>query len=142
MKLPSELRALVYNFALEDLINEIETASSLSPLLRWNLPNLGLPALLKIKCISLECSDAMRLAARAHLKRHESLEQKHYDKIVPSTMDRIHTYYIPDTTFLSANEIRKFGEYDTTLRRLRAVESITRKIEGLRDWDECLKKGS
>lgn len=141
MELPLELRTLVYNLALEDLINEIEAASPPSPLLHSNLLDRGLLALLKFKRISLECSNAMRPAARAHCERHKSLAQE-YDKRKNDVgrKGQIYLEHNFDAVFILAFETREMREYNTILRRMEAVEEIAGQIRYPRYAEEFLKK--
>lgn len=110
---------MVHSFALENSIEEIETADLASLTLAWELPYLGAPALLQIKCIEAEASYAMLQAARAHHSRHDRM-QKDYTKQMPRKKLR---------------ESRVF-EFDLIWRRSHTVEMISREIENARFPEE------
>lgn len=111
-KLPTELRLLVYNFALQDFIEELEAAPRDSAILGEQLPDHGLPALLEIKSLRFESSDAMLLPTRAHLKRHQGFRTSYFKNVSPLRMNE-----------------EVVDAYRATLRRFDIVRWLKRKIE-------------
>ena len=113
MRLPSELRILVYTLALQNFVDEIEAAARPSATLGRALPNHGAPALLKIDRLRFEVSDAMRLPAQAHHRRHEAIRadiQRHFQAIPRLTNEQI-------------------AEYEIVLRRLHMVFELSFVID-------------
>ena len=113
MDLPPELRALVYTSALQNYIHEIETATHPSATLTYKLPNDGLLALLNIRSLRFEISEAMCLAARAHHSRHEAIRADMARRLTA-------------TPHLLDEEV---AEYDNMHRRLYMVNEIRSVID-------------
>lgn len=108
MKLPPELRALVYASALQNYIDEIEAATHPSATLTYKLPTDGLLALLEIRNLRFEISEAMYFAARAQRQRHEGIRTEM-------------THLLTATPHLTDEEVT---EYDNMHRRLYLVNEV------------------
>lgn len=78
MKLPPELRTLVYTFALQNFVDGIEEGPAAKH--ESQLPKHGALALLEVKSLRYESSDAMRLPMRAHHERYERLRDECFER--------------------------------------------------------------
>ena len=85
MKLPPELRTLVYTFALQNFIDEVEAGPAAKH--ASQLPKHGALALLEVDSLRYESSDAMRLPMRAHYERYERLRDECFANIVQGRLD-------------------------------------------------------
>lgn len=126
MKLPPELRSLVYTFALQDFVDEVEANPAAT--LPWQLPNHGVPALLKIATLRHESSDAMLLPARAHHERHKRLRDEFFknsprrlDVSIKEALDYANVYHRTDTVESLSIAIDQVHREENALSKVRGA---------------------
>lgn len=151
MKLPPELRTLVYTFALQNFVDEVAAGPAAKH--ASQLPKHGALALLEVKSLRYESSDAMRLPMRALHERYEYLAnvaQGRWD-LSPSKVrehntisDRENMLWLMDSeiTFVHTMEVTRI-EAEKVCRKYRqdkqaSSEDILREIRTSLSSRGCL----